>query len=519
MLAAAEPLLPTGPARGSPSARVLAWTTVLALASAPLVWCLLLMWSRDDPGTVLAATSTQHGGSLPYLHGVSLGGWLLLEINPSARDEGSSPDVRPQWMFDQIEAKSELDFVTRLRADKGDEYALQTMANHWSGYISDEALDKARALGVDAVRIPVGYWIVEPPLGGTTPYELGFQAEGFVTGGLRWLEEMLPKLRARQMVALIDLHALPCNSACVSDGLDCKAPLAFAPEHEIGPIERCEGDGVFATTRRPSVATGGARTWGDVGVASAAKLAAWVASLPDEDAAVVAALQLGNEPALNSYGYNEAVRDYYRRALAAARASLPPSLPLVMSFIPPNDYAVPAFVRALAAGGGGTIWIDHHWYLNWASAPGVTLPWSDLHRRACHEAANSWSSYTDAHVRIVLGEWSLATNHDAPLDLDDPHTRAELRRLFHEQRHVYATSPTVVGAFYWTLRMGSGWDPRPDAPARQAAGSSASRSLPSYPFKVWSLLEMAAHGVIDSVKPDAAEASAHATKICAEEDV
>ena len=439
----------------------------------------------------------------------------MLEINPSARDEGSSPDVRPQWMFDQIEAKSELDFVTRLRADKGavctagDGQPLERLhirrgarqgprsrrrrSAHTRGILDRRAT--ARRHDAVRARLPSG---------------------GLVTGGLRWLEEMLPKLRARQMVALIDLHALPCNSACVSDGLDCGAARLRAGARDR-PDRALRGRRGLRRHRRPSVATGGARTWGDVGVASAAKLAAWVASLPDEDAAVVAALQLGNEPALNSYGYNEAVRDYYRRALAAARASLPPSLPLVMSFIPPNDYAVPAFVRALAAGGGGTIWIDHHWYLNWASAPGVTLPWSDLHRRACHEAANSWSSYTDAHVRIVLGEWSLATNHDAPLDLDDPHTRAELRRLFHEQRHVYATSPTVVGAFYWTLRMGSGWDPRPDAPARQAAGSSASRSLPSYPFKVWSLLEMAAHGVIDSVKPDAADASAHATKICAED--
>ena len=25
----------------------------------------------------------------------------------------------------------------------------------------------------------------------------------------------------------------------------------------------------------------------------------------------------------------------------------------------------------------------------------------------------------------------------------------------------FTTSPSVGGAFYWTLRMGSGWDPRP----------------------------------------------------------
>ena len=30
----------------------------------------------------------------------------------------------------------------------------------------DEALDRAKSLAVDAVRIPVGYWIVDAPAGG-----------------------------------------------------------------------------------------------------------------------------------------------------------------------------------------------------------------------------------------------------------------------------------------------------------------------------------------------------------------
>ena len=69
--------------------------------------------------------------------------------------------------------------------------------------------------------------------------------------------------------------------------------------------------------------------------------------------------------------------------------------------------------------------------------------------------------WAQAGIKLILGEWSLATNHDAPLDLDDAATVADLRQLFDEQLGVYANAPAVVGAFYWTLRMGSGWDPRP----------------------------------------------------------
>ena len=93
----------------------------------------------------------------------------------------------------------------------------------------------------------------------------------------------------------------------------------------------------------------------------------------------------------------------------------------------------------------------------------------------------------------------MATNLDAPLDWTHADTRRQLRRLFRAQLSVYSTSPGVIGAFYWTLRMGSGWDPRPTAAApngRQREGSSAWRSRAGYPYRVWSLLEMASEGVL-----------------------
>ena len=69
---------------------------------------------------------------------------------------------------------------------------------------------------------------------------------------------------------------------------------------------------------------------------------------------------------------------------------------------------------------------------------------------------------------------------------------------FREQLEQFAKKPNVVGHYYWTLRMGSGWDPRPTnahPKGRQLEGTSASRSLPDYPFRVWSLLEMASLGI------------------------
>ena len=52
-----------------------------------------------------------------------------------------------------------------------------------------------QALGIDTARIPVGYWIMDAPVGGASPLEYGLSPEGFVTGGLNHLRAPPPPLR------------------------------------------------------------------------------------------------------------------------------------------------------------------------------------------------------------------------------------------------------------------------------------------------------------------------------------
>ena len=77
--------------------------------------------------------------------------------------------------------------------------------------------------------------------------------------------------------------------------------------------------------------------------------------------------------------------------------------------------------------------------------------------------------------------------------------------MYREQLETFSSRPEIRGAFFWTLRMGSGWDPRPlegYPRGRQLAGSSAWKSLSGYPFQVWSLLEMARVGVVTRLDAD-----------------
>ena len=504
---------------------------MLMAASVGAVLCVPLFLSSS------AFTSLGSTASQTEWHGVSLGGWLLMEVNPAKRTADDAMDLRPFWMFDQFEAPSELDFITQLRQEHGDAYAITTMQNHWDRYISDTQLDEAQKLGINAVRIPVGYWIMDSPAAGSgkggafkgSPLEYGISPEGFVTGGLNHLRSMLIKLKQRKMVALVDVHSLPCNSGCISDGMSCKAPLAFGnPDGTpaaIADMPRCYG-GFYKTTRTASASES---SWGDVGVNSVAALAAWLAALPDE-AQSVCAFQLANEPALGPPGiYDDAVAEFYARAHAKVRSHLP-STPLIFSFMGPSPSAIKllkesnskASVTAEKGGAGlpAEVLADHHYYLNWQSPVGEDLPWDEIHRRACvreaEGAAHAVDFYAENSLPLIVGEWSLAVNHDIKHDLTDKKVVENLSKLFKEQVYAFTTLPEIRGHFFWTLRMGSGWDPRPSdgyPKGKQLEGTSAWKSLEEYPFAVWSLLEMAAVGVAANFKGNYAELCESAFKL------
>ena len=86
------------------------------------------------------------------MHGVNLGGWLVIE--PS--------------MFDQATlgpyTGAELDVVNQLRGAHGDAVALQTIKNHHDGFVPDAALDELKRLEVNAVRIPCAAPGLQRPL-------------------------------------------------------------------------------------------------------------------------------------------------------------------------------------------------------------------------------------------------------------------------------------------------------------------------------------------------------------------
>lgn len=124
----------------------------------------------------------------PAWRGVNLGGWLLLEPGPSAA------------MFDQYgPAACEYDLMQRMREQLGDAGAQQALADHRDHYITEEDFRCIEALGLNAVRIPFGYWVAVGPADG----------DPYAGPGLEHLDRALAWCKAYGLQAVLDLHGAP----------------------------------------------------------------------------------------------------------------------------------------------------------------------------------------------------------------------------------------------------------------------------------------------------------------------
>ena len=134
--------------------------------------------TAPETSTPVAAPS---GTSIPFLRGVNLGGWLVLEKWMASDNifSGAFANAVDQWTFDSI---------------PGAEAALQT---HWSTWFTEEDIKNIAATGINALRIPIGYWAFD---NSNTPYIQG--AEQFLDLAIGWA-------RTYGLKVWVDCHGSP----------------------------------------------------------------------------------------------------------------------------------------------------------------------------------------------------------------------------------------------------------------------------------------------------------------------
>lgn len=120
--------------------------------------------------------------------GVNLGGWLLLEPGPSAALFQEHGGAGCEWQL-----------MLQMRERLGPEAAAAAIKAHRESFVTEEDIKRIKALGLNAVRIPFGYWIVTGPA----------EDDIFVGPGLEYLDRVLEWCQAHNLQVLLDLHGAP----------------------------------------------------------------------------------------------------------------------------------------------------------------------------------------------------------------------------------------------------------------------------------------------------------------------
>ena len=138
---------------------------------------------------------SSYGNSHNAIRGVNLGSLFVLE-NWLADDVMASLGCNSQSEFDCV---SSLNNQAEANAD---------FQNHWSTWISAADFTEMVSYGLNTVRIPVGYWMMET---------LVDPSEHFPQGGESYLDQVVGYAKDAGLFVIIDLHGAPGGQATDAD--------------------------------------------------------------------------------------------------------------------------------------------------------------------------------------------------------------------------------------------------------------------------------------------------------------
>ena len=115
--------------------------------------------------------------------GVNLGGWFVLE-------PWITPSMFSDWAQNQ-EVKDEYDLCKTL----GSSEAYSRLSSHWNTWITQSDFQQIAQMGLNHVRIPIGYWAVNP-----------LEGDPYVQGQLAVLDQAVGWASDANLKVLIDLH-------------------------------------------------------------------------------------------------------------------------------------------------------------------------------------------------------------------------------------------------------------------------------------------------------------------------
>ena len=117
------------------------------------------------------------------VRGVNLGGWFVLEpwITPSLFEATASyGTVVDEYTYTQALGATE---------------ASNRLTAHWSSWITEADFEEIASFGLNHVRIPIGYWALNP-----------LDGDPYVQGQLPYLDQAITWARTHGLKVMLDLH-------------------------------------------------------------------------------------------------------------------------------------------------------------------------------------------------------------------------------------------------------------------------------------------------------------------------
>lgn len=327
--------------------------------------------------------------------GVNLGGWLVLEkwMTPS--------------LFSGLKATDEYRFCEELGRDAAD-----ILRIHRDNFITEKDFKWIADHGLNAVRIPVGYWI----FGRERPY----------VGGIEYLDQAMVWAGRYDLAVIIDLHGAP-GSQNGHDHSGRTGTIGWKTEENIHKT-----------------------------LLVLEKLAKRYAGVP-----ALAGIELLNEPSWRIG--RRTLADFYRQGYEVIRKNCGPEIAVIFS-----DAFRPLRWRVVLSGEQyQNVLLDIHCY----QAHG----WRDKrrsyqrHLRRALKTRRGMLREARRHHRIIIGEWSAAlpakltgglTNYQAQL-VFRAYTAAQLLAQDEADGWFYWSYKTEAGG-PWSYRdaFGRGWLPK-----------------------------------------------------------
>ena len=143
---------------------------------------------------------------------MNLGGWFVLE-------PWITPSIFSQWA-DGTSVVDEYTYCKTLGASEAE----SRLSNHWNTWITQDDFNQIAKVGLNHVRIPIGYWAVAP-----------LQGDPYVQGQLTVLDQAIGWARSAGLKVMLDLHGAPGSQN------------GFDNSGRYGPVNWQQGDTVQQT--------------------------------------------------------------------------------------------------------------------------------------------------------------------------------------------------------------------------------------------------------------------------------